>query len=282
MHKETFKPYAKWFKFMTQPYRDIASNLVQEFPAVNIFVCHDMDMEHWYELSPPKYLYAEQVERMSALARERDGKLLPFYGYDPVRGIDHLREAIAEKGYVGVKFYPPSGYKPYTDQWQATNKFLYKYCQDNRVPLFTHCNDHGMEAYPGAGRNSDPHYWELVLNDHPDLVLCFGHAGGEKGWFTPEVSGDGNHYVRKVYDLCTRFEHVYCDMGYFPGVYKPNGLDILRNNLLALFERSATMPFQFDKKIMYGSDWHMIMQEDGAINYFPKFDQLFSASEYPG
>ena len=288
LYKRFLKRYIDWFIFMTRPYKEITNLMLGHYAKIDLFVHHDMDMDSWYELGPSKYhpYEKEQVSRTSELARNSKGRLIPFYAYNPQKGIYNLIDAIETKGYGGVKFYPPSGYMPFGNlnvSWNISNERLYQYCEEKGVPIFTHCNDHGMEAYEGAGKNSDPDLWEQVLIEHPDLILCFGHAGGEKAWFNPDFTGDENEYARKVYELCVKYKNTYCDMGYFPLIYSKDGVDKLRTNLLQLFQRpldGQTRKFDFSDKILYGSDWHMLMQENCYEDYFPAFVKLFNEDQY--
>jgi predicted TIM-barrel fold metal-dependent hydrolase len=286
LYRHFLKPYIDWFMFMARPYAEISTELHNTYPEIGLFIHHDMDMANWYEPAPPKYYPYEtaQVDRISSLTKNSNGRLIPFYAYDPKKGIAALKTAINTKGYLGVKFYPASGYKPFGDEYQNANIELYEYCQEKRIPVFTHCNHSGMMAFKGAGLNSDPRYWEQVLQQFPNLILCFGHAGGEEGWFNEGFqSRDAHDFSQKVYELCVKYPHAYCDMGYFPLIVKNKKLDILRQNLLALFAKpidGVNIKYDFSKKILYGSDWHMLMQEHGFKEYLHFFDKLFNAPEH--
>ncbi len=143
------------------------------------------------------------------------------------------------------------GYKAFGDEkYEALIDSLFKYCSENRVPLFTHCTNQGFEAYPDSeppsGYCANPKYWEKALEKYNDLILCLGHAGGTNGWFcenraTDRVKADEinsadivdesekqeenwNHsYAALVFKLCVKYDHVYCDASYLDEMVKANG-----------------------------------------------------------
>jgi predicted TIM-barrel fold metal-dependent hydrolase len=301
--KLVYKRYLKnpldWFSFMTKSHISITRELFREYPEIDVFVHHDMDMDDWYELAPPEYSYDEQVELVSELIEEYNGKLIAFYAYNPKVGIEKLEEAIlgtkledgnrgSTKGYKGVKFYPPSGYKPwYDDQdntYQINNLALYNLCESNNVPIFTHCNYGGMQASNDTWLNNDVKHWSKVMSNFPDLKLCFGHGGGDEGWlgeFDNEKLMQLGHdsfeksFPGQIYKLCITYPNVYCGFGFIPEVMRSDERQAFYERIVSSVENSQTADFPFNTKMMYGTDWHMLMQEHAYEDYYSSFVKLF-------
>lgn len=293
-YKRYLKPYLDWFSFMTKDYEVIAEELFAEYPEIELFIHHDMDMDDWYELDPPTYHYDEQVDRINDLAGKHKGKLIPFYAYNPKKTLDKLRQVVAYgdsnnlSNYRGVKFYPPSGYQPWYDDesnnYQVRNLELYNFCIEHDIPVFTHCNYGGMEAGKDYWRNNDVAHWSKVLAEFPSLRLCFGHAGGDAGWLgdfeSKKLKSMGHDTFEKsfpgqIYYLCTHYENVYCEFGYLPDIMHLDERIKFRSQLAKCIEVSTSSSYPFSSKIMYGTDWHMIMQEHGFHDYYDSFVKLF-------
>jgi predicted TIM-barrel fold metal-dependent hydrolase len=204
----------------------IAEELRSDYPGVELFVHHMMDLAATYG-DQPITPFPVQIVRMGELEKEPAlaGRLLHFVAYDPFRldeALDTIRErnATTLKGCaVGVKFYPPSGYRPVDnhieaqpgiwDFWRRTQwrsryaglggadrrdarldelaDQLFSFCAQNDIPVFTHCTGFGFQAVSGYGLYCDPRHWRKVLEKYPRLRLCFGHAGGDAWWFSEGV-----------------------------------------------------------------------------------------------
>jgi predicted TIM-barrel fold metal-dependent hydrolase len=151
----------------------------------------------------------------------------------------------------------------------------------------THCTSHGFEAKRGNGQlYADPRLWRRVLEERgfDRLRLCFGHAGGEQGWFPraldlSSVVGKSS-FSSEVLALCREFPHVYCETAYLSPILKQNGRDRFQRAL----RKALTAPAQFPlaKKVMYGSDWHMIHTLQDHRLYLPSFVSALGSSEWDG
>lgn len=91
----------------------IAARLEADFPVVDLFVHHMMDLDHVYADRSAFDLQTrlQRVEKLDAL---NGGRLRFGVAYDPFRpagALDHVKEAL-DAGAVAIKFYPPSGYRP--------------------------------------------------------------------------------------------------------------------------------------------------------------------------
>ena len=248
---------------------------------IDHFVVHMMDLGPHYEGSTMRY--EEQVARTEALLSAFP-KFIGFVAWSPQRAnsLDIIQDAIKNRGFKGVKFYPPSGYRPTSNQRvpggnagdiDKANDGLFKWCASEGVPLFAHCAPGDMEYARGAGAYlSHPKYWQQVLKRHGTLRLCLGHAGGEVAWFGP----DDEQYAdwrKPVVELCLKHDGVFCEFGPLDGDYKPKWIDRFKNRLSSLAANPATVPFM--NKICFGSDYHLLLRHDNSGEYSTFFQQIF-------
>ena len=257
----------------------------------DLYVHLMMDMQLAYEVdpdgnpvehppAPPALAWREQIDEMADLLPRARGRLLGFVAYDPRRSdaLGFVRDALS-RGFVGVKFYPPMGFRPYDTRYRPQLEDLYRLCVTTDVPLIVHCSAGGFEANPGSGLLSDPSGgdgFRGVLEAFPELRLCLGHAGAGHienrdrddasgrmgkvpypGWYDPYVHWDSPRcYASEIVQLCCAFENVYCDFSYFTGLIGSTARqDTVASHLLRILDNPDKAGFA--KKVMYGSDWHM-------------------------
>lgn len=306
--------YLRWFVFMTNSEEDIYNHITNKDEKIVLkFVHLMMDVDHFFNESAHTLIYESyfnfanrQVDNMHRLMSKHDN-LIGFVAFNPARAdtMDIIKKAISEYKFIGVKFYPPLGYQPDNDEVYSTEiETLFTYCAANKIPVFTHCNNKGFEAWPKpiySGYKSNPKFWEQTLIKHPNLILCLGHAGGTQGWFSENKRGDEtdpnkifakyildnsenqskdwNHsYAALVFKLCVICENVYCDASYLDEMIDTNGgidetkKEIFITRLSKLFKEQP----KFAKRIMYGSDWHMLFQEGKNAVYLQTYIDLFN------
>lgn len=220
-------------------------------------------------------------------------------GGQPGDSLRVVKDAIRKRHAHGVKVYPPSGYRAAGNQvkdrptaWFTTfpgrqydarygglngdknaelNRRLdelFAWCEKEDVPVFTHSGHGEFEARKGYGEyHAHPKFWREVLQAHPKLRLCLGHAGGGDFWF-----GIGHlpDWGQEAYELCTRYPNVYCEV--------TTGDEMLDEDRRAFFvDRIATLiahsreeaqrtgnakvpgerRYDFSKKLLYGTDWFL-------------------------
>jgi predicted TIM-barrel fold metal-dependent hydrolase len=279
--------------------RTISATLTNTYPSVTLFVNHMMDLEKTYA-QQPAFAFSNQVAKMRALDGMNDGRTLTFVAFDPFRREQALPNAVRawEQGAAGFKFYPPCGFRPANnvipprptgplsaqwdsryqgltaDQLDAWNDAFFRFCASNGIPILTHCNRSGFEAVTGSYGQlmADPVHWRPVFAKHRNLRVCFAHAGGREGWFAGGGSGwNGTNFAAEVIRLCVQFTNAYCDVSYLEKTVTDEGLNAFRENLLAAFKHHP----QFARQMMYGSDWHMLVMEDGHAAFLARFSEVF-------
>lgn len=229
---------------------------------------------------------------------ERD---MPKGGWGNSRAITAIDEAI-KRGAWGVKYYAPAGYRPshneiperpcdrlLGEQWDARyegftnqeldelNHALFAYCAEKNVPILAHSQHGEFEALPGYGAAmSHPSYFRPILEEFRELRLCFGHAGGTQFWFS-DGTAEERQGGEQVFELCTRFKNVYCEVGIFREVTEAGPRERFITNVSDLVHRPAA--YSFGRKILYGTDWYMpnaIAVEEG---FLARYQDVFRAAD---
>lgn len=111
---ETVSGYFRMLSILMMREDEIARYLMEkEYCGVDYFVHYMMDMEIPYK-TQTKVAFQDQISRSASLNDMFDGKLIFFGAYDPFRRDDGLglAQQAQAAGAAGLKFYPPSGYRP--------------------------------------------------------------------------------------------------------------------------------------------------------------------------
>lgn len=187
------------------------------------------------------------------------------------------------------------------EKMDALNDLLFRYCERHQVPIFTHCNTGEMRAEGRSNLFAGPQFWRLVLNQHHNLRLCLGHAGGAAFWYglpmafsdskKPKADGkleiathDRPDWGLEVARLCVEFPNVYADLGIHDEMADPGHaarfavvLDELLHHpdsrLARLMNRDRGH-YPLSQKLVYGTDWFMPVTET-PNTYFAGFLHVF-------
>ncbi len=185
-----------------------------------------------------------------------------------------------DKGMVGVKLYPPMGFRPWNNaafdndasKWPSNWPLgtfgsdidqqlsaLYRFCSDEKVTVMAHAND-SNEAAPGYGERADPVFWSQALNKFQDLHFSTGHSGG-----FDEVVNNAAWFNRAL-QVADDFQHSYLDFAHFGEIYKRKNRRKMANGL--------KLHARLSRKFMYGSDWYMLASQKKFEKYFSNFEDV--------
>lgn len=295
----SFVQTIRWAGLLTRSRRDIVTEMVRLYGQKNgiqVFCPSLVDFARWYPQAEPYSAIEDQIEVMSLLAKIRtDVVLLNFAPFCPLRaaleredipGRDPLwrvKGALLEKGFAGVKLYPPVGFKPlgngdisFAGVARAPSgggaaldlelRNLYQWCESNRVPIKAHANN-SLDRGKCTGLYASPLNWASALNDYPQLRLDLAHFGGFDA-NNPADSQcdpvDPRPWEEISAFLIGQHEHLYVDVGYWIEVMSGfSGRDSRIKAMRRLIEQEPRMA----RRIMYGSDWSMIGQVPGHEAY---------------
>ena len=169
---------------------------------------------------------------------------------------------------------------------------FFQFAADENLVMFAHQSPGGFEAYPGYGSTfAEPCSWLPVVHTHPEVLLVLGHAGGF-AWYSDDAGFD-NSFARQAYNMCVTYENVYCDFGYHEEILTDAGQNTLRDRLLKFHEagtasggvtltpqscrqQQAPMQYSIFDKLLYGSDWMMVVKERSYEKMAESFEKVFT------
>jgi predicted TIM-barrel fold metal-dependent hydrolase len=169
---------------------------------------------------------------------------------------------------------------------------FFEFSQRRKLLVFSHHTPQGFEGYKGYGeRFAEPCDWLPVLQRAPRQRLILGHSGGDS-WYGNDTMFNRS-FARQAFNLCVTYENVYCDFGYHEDVLTDAGKNVLRNRLQTMHElpaasrpgnlssqscrsEQAAMKYSIFNKIMYGSDWMMVIKEPNYEKMVTAFDAVFT------
>lgn len=284
----------KWAALLTRDRKDILGELVRLYglrgpgggaePAgILAFSPSLLDFEYWFR-DPPQSRFSsipDQIAVMSRLAKlEQRAIVLNFAPFCPLRAAvegghwhNVVRDAILNKGFVGVKIYPPMGFRPLNNpadklfgQRARVNgaaidrelRRMYRWCERHGVPIKAHGNN-SLAAGVCTGLNAAPNFWAPVLAEFRNLRINIAHFGGfEEEAQSGECADSLPSYEERAADLISRYDNAYVDLGYWTEVAGRNrpGSKTLQKVDALLAEHDGLAD-----RIMYGSDYTMIGRE---------------------
>lgn len=287
----------RWAGLLTRPRQEIMReyrSLYVGAGRVAIVAPYLVDFELWFPRGAEVSGVTDQVEVMAEIARRSaDPLILNFVGFCPIRatllarqGIDPLgvvRHAIDQRGFAGVKLYPPLGFLPAGNPVAASFgaqkgrratgseindalELLYDWCSLNEVPIAAHAaNSNG--ANECSGWNASPRNWAAVLNDHAELHVSLAHFGG----FREEINktncprtGEPN-WENLLAALAQHHQRLYADLGYWTETYRdsPAGYERVQKDIKALLAAAPVLK----ERLMFGTDWAMLGRDPKHPEY---------------
>jgi predicted TIM-barrel fold metal-dependent hydrolase len=296
------------------------SRIVLMTPAI-------VDFSKWLE-DEDQLSIQDQVDVMTRIACRRGGpRVHGFIGFDPLRQAlyDHHRRSPADMdpmavvrraievnqivvgdstrttgGLVGVKLYPPMGFRATDNRHLPDASFnepaylrspdtglgsqiggkldaalskLYTWCSANNVPIMAHTSHSFGPSSDYEGR-ADPIFWADVIkqNAFPQLrinLAHFGHFNKAVQYPRPQ------NYVDECWEwtvgkILTSSAEVYADISSLGEILKTGSSRKIVECMKAFKEHFPNS----DERLLYGTDWSMIAQEE-------RFPKLFSSRPFP-
>lgn len=263
-----------------------------------------VDFDHWLGESVKQSPLPEQVQVMGLLAKRKNGPVVHgYFGFDPLRevyfraGQDSVsplswaRTALEEHGFLGVKLYPPMGFRasgnksPYPKRVKTQLGFdpsgkldealdqLYRLCDELGAPILAH--GHASNgAGPKYDARADPAFWLPVFKTHPKLRVCLAHFGrfgvvsdGASGTELPANSWEWRlgSYIRE-----NPKAPIYADLSFFSEVLHAD-----KEERAALAANFSAWVREFDpdaEHLVFGTDWLMLGMDTGYDRYIPSVD----------
>lgn len=235
----------------------------------------------------------EKISRLSMQGRlvGRAVHVHPFVGFDPRRELrsrfsdeiepplEGIRKAVELYGVVGVKVYPPMGWRPLgneasTDMSAVSAEHLdeilrefYGWCESEHVPITAHCNDsnYADSGYKGYG---SPECWVGVLREFPKLRINLGHFGGAR----KKESDDG--WPWRIARAARDFEGLYADVGNHE-IHDEHLTRAYIEMLKRMMSDDETK--QMTERLLFGTDWYMVALHPEHERFVEEYERLYRA-----
>lgn len=242
---------------------------------------------------------SDQVDVMSQVSVLLGGRVHGFAPFCPFReavtldasgmgdAMRLVRRAVETRGFIGVKLYPPMGFAPWGNASQgvwlgkpslpaaasssdfgerldAAMQRLFTYCLANDVPVMAHTN-HSNGPYEEFKSLAGSAYWKLALERFPGLRVSFGHVGDT------DPEDHGGDRTRPFVQLMSAAAgspgaNAFADSGYFAGALMNQGK--MRDVLQSLYAGEKRIMIE---RLMYGTDWTMILPQKNVERYLSDF-----------
>lgn len=311
-----------WEESMTDTLEKNAANLVKLWPDVDLFVPLLLDFEYWFSSTFDVPLDQKVNDMYEHVIKPYAGKYHAFVPFDPARelvyrkglnnpdaqperisSLDLVKDAILNKGFIGVKIYNPMGYKPIDnksvhvhrkrvavrngklqylfppEEYDAVLYELYDFCVENDVPLTAHCQVGGIEAYPNASYHfCAPQFWRPVLDQekYKKLRLNLAHFGWN---YNCGKSYSNQNWVKEICAMVLEYENVYTDVSHHDVICK-RGMKQFKADYKAMGGDFAQSSYDLKKKILYGSDWHVLKRIKNYEAFKDSYVDVLTTSEF--
>ncbi len=297
------KTAVRWVKIFGMRRVDITGHLVQNFGAdqVDLFTPMLVDLgmglgDVEKTTASQQVVLQEKISRLSMQGRlpvATSARVHPFVGFDPrrelrarklgdiVTPLETVQRAVERYGFVGVKMYPPMGFRPTANEPTAEIPTeedaaavdeildeLYTWCEQEDVPVTVHCNatNEAADAYATFSR---PSLWAQVLRKHPGLHLNLGHFGG-----TGE-KGKAKDWAVQIARLANDHPHLYADVGCHR-IDKREVAAAYEAKLRSILGAEETQGMR--QRLMYGSDWFMLALAPKNDEFLSRYRKLYAAA----
>lgn len=193
-----------------------------------------------------------------------------FRNYSPEKR--ETKYATPESLFAGLKLYPPLGFDPWPDNEQEREKveLLYKFAEERKMPVTTHCDDGGYRivAPELSWKYSSPERYFEVLKKYPELKLNFAHLGQQ---YYRSYGVLKQHKWRSIiYKLMLEFPNVYSDISY--SAINKNYYKILRAETESFSKENQEVIIS---KILFGSDFNINLNK---IKSYTEYLKIFENS----
>ena len=257
------------------------SNLPEFTDRETLLVVLQMDLETGWGFNPIRP-YQRQIQDLKEISKKRP--IIPFLAVDPRRDdlYDRFLEAFTDRHapFFGVKCYPALGYFPSDIRLEP----IFKICEEKKIPILAHCGGEIVSTFqkqirikledgfsdfeiPGKSRKerarflNEPDRWEPVLKKFKNLVLNFGHFGGDDSW---------ENYSKNRTDR--RIEKIIEMMGSENGkVYADFSFNIIEEELFGKLRNLLDSNDLVAARTLFGTDYWVVLPSGELLAMQEKF-----------
>lgn len=172
--------------------------------------------------------------------------------------------------------------KPAQDVGQRLDDVLdefYGWCVANDVPVMAHSSASNGTC-PEFMELAGSKYWALALEKHHALRISFGHTGD---FSDPDVHGypaESRAFATLMGKAPARGFNAYADAAYFSEILsdksdangQPDGWQKLEQQFMDFYlHPQTTDAAPFYERMMYGTDWSLLLNEGSISTYLKEF-----------
>jgi predicted TIM-barrel fold metal-dependent hydrolase len=245
-----------------------------------------IDFDYWLDC-PPRSAHDDQLsvhQRLYELhVRRDDSGTVPYFypvvAYNPWTdinqkgaGLARVVHACTKGNFVGVKIYPPSGFRPAGNatipaetcksrpnlkELDSTLAAFFSTCADLQIPVIAHAarsngRDDAHDEFGG------PDGWSMLLSHFASAsrtpIVSFGHFGGASAWTAEFAALVASHPSMSLYADLGYWEELMCSG---PSPKCTAALDLLKD---ALKVSVGTAGETLASRTMFATDWLMLSQ----------------------
>jgi predicted TIM-barrel fold metal-dependent hydrolase len=231
-----------------------------------------VDFDGWLDCAP-RSAHDDQVKLHQLLSALTGGYMRPLVAYNPWTDIreegaalKRVIDAVTNRGFIGVKIYPPNGFYPYGNmtrkgsprlgpsfnQLDAALEQLWEFCTKHNVPVMAHTNRSSGKDDHFDELGGPPGWKSLVarFKDSGSPPVNLAHFGGASG---------GTTWTGEFADLMAQRggERIYGDIGYWDALQCRDTQDPKCGTAQLRLADALKRP-SVNKRVMYGTDWFML------------------------
>ena len=316
------KQYKGWAKTLSKEVVDVATEMVDTYrkDGIDLYIPLVLDYEYWFKNSFDNPI-DEQVNHIyENIVIPYKGMMHPFVSFDPARelasrknmdnpdgtqkefsSLQLVKDAIENKGFIGVKLYNSMGYKPFYNytvdykrrriplherryvfegrEYDEVLSELYDYCVENEVPITTHCGMYGIESYHNASFDfGKAKFWRDVLckEKFKNLRLNLAHFG----WHQKLRYHANESWVKDICEMFTEFNYLFADVALHKVMSEGNIPKFISDYKDICREYPSVK-----KRLLFGIDWHVSKRVKNFKQFKEQYlkvlkhDNLFSDEE---
>jgi predicted TIM-barrel fold metal-dependent hydrolase len=281
-------------------------------PAIDDF--GPWPLKWWYTDDVTQPLQQAKLFQKIALIQPKGRKLHGLIGFDPWHYLQDLHDkthpnalevvqtAIEQFGFVGVKLYPPMGFRASNNTALPKDSFpenlrrlynnpgpkldwaldqLYAYSNDNKIAIQAH-GAASIGSRPNYIARAEPIHWTSVLRRYTSLRVNLGHFGGIWDYFTdaacgPRSSDVDAQWPKQIAHMIRNLANLYCDVADFSGVLERwDSEKCSTPDIFAGLKQLLKGNDHLRSRVLYGSDWVMLDREPRSDGYYNAMRREFS------
>ena len=251
------------YKFQKEIFEEVRGR----YPLDTKFIVLPMDLRGMRRGTPKQDICA-QHEELKKLAAQYPEQIIPFIHIDPrsaskFSGPEPLKfiKRFHEKGFRGIKLYPPLGYSASAKELMP----IYEYANKHQLPVMIHCSRGGVKDKKFTDENINcttaPHLYRAILSKFENLKICLAHYGGgedweaylKKQWLNDAIPMEKMNWLSQITTMIRS--------GEYPNLFTDISYTIFKSERYVPILKVLLQDDKIRKKVLFGSDYYMIELE---------------------